>query len=156
MGRALPGAGAAVTARRLLAVAVAGLLAAALAGCSLIEGAIEQQTGTDIELGGASVPADFPSDVPLVEGAIVNGSSGTGPGGEQVWNILINATAADAPAQVAALLEGAGFMSPTATEAPTEGTANLTYVRTDLVVNVVLAKIGEGWTADYTVARTGA
>lgn len=140
--------------RRLTAVVVAGALAFALAGCSLIEGVIEQQTGGEIELGGPSVPADFPADVPLVEGQVVNGSSGTGPGGEQVWNILINATAADAPAQAASLLEGAGFTAPTGAETPTEGTANLTYVRTDLIVNVVLAKVGDAWTANYTVART--
>jgi len=144
-----------VTGRRLATLAAAALLAASLTGCSVIEGIIEQQTGADVEIGGASVPADFPADVPLAEGQVVNGSSGTGPNGEQVWNILITVTAADAPTQIAAQLEGAGFTAPTGAETPSEGTVNLTYVRTDLVVNVVLAKVGDSWTANYTVARTG-
>lgn len=141
--------------RRLTALVAAATLAVTLAGCSVIEGLIEQQTGTDIDLGGASVPADFPADVPLVEGAVVNGSSGTGPNGEKVWNVLINATPTDAPAQIAAQLEGAGFVAPTGGTAPGGDGGTLTYVRTDLVVNVLLAKVGDGWTANYTVARTG-
>jgi hypothetical protein len=63
--------------RRLAAVALAATLLVAapltLTGCSMVEGIIESQTGGDIDLGGTTVPDDFPADVPLADGEIVNG-----------------------------------------------------------------------------------
>ncbi len=38
----------------------------------------------------------------------------------------------------------------------TENGGTLTYTKDDLVVNVLLAKVDSGWTANYTVARTSA
>ena len=125
----------------------------ALTGCSTIEGIIEQQTGGDVDLGGNTVPADFPSEVPLAEGEVVNGSKLTAGGGETVWNVLMNVPDAAAPESIAAQLEGAGFASATTGEV-TESGGTLTYTKDDLVVNVLLGKTGSGWTANYTVART--
>jgi hypothetical protein len=141
---------------RVATVALGALLLVGLStltGCSMIEGLIEQQTGGDVDLGGASVPSDFPADVPLTAGAVVNGSAITSGDGQKVWNVLINATDANAPTTIAAQLEGAGFISPGVGEM-TESGGTLTYTKDDLVVNVLLAKIDDGWTANYTVART--
>lgn len=137
-----------------LALAAALLVGApALTGCAMVEGIIEQQTGGDVDLGGASVPADFPSEVPLADGDVVNGSAITGSGGERVWNVLMNVTDPDAPTTIAAQLEGAGFASAGMGTVGEQG-GTLTYSRDALVVNVLLAKVDTGWTANYTVARS--
>ena len=145
--------------RRALSWALAGVLLVAapmaLSGCSAIEGIIEQQTGGDVDLGGSTVPADFPAEVPLADGTVVNGSAITGGDGQKVWNVLINVTDPNAPTSIAAQLEGAGFVSPGVGQM-TENGGTLTYTKDDLVVNVLLAKVDTGWTANYTVARTSA
>lgn len=123
----------------------------ALTGCAAIEGIIEQQTGGDVDLGGNTVPEDFPADVPLAEGEIVNGSAITGGEGK-VWNVLINVSDPAAPETIAAQLEGAGFTSAGTGEVTDSG-GTLTYMKDDLVVNVLLGKVGSGWTANYTVAQ---
>ncbi len=142
--------------RRLITVALAASLLAvgplALTGCSVVEGVIETQTGGEIDLGGTTVPADFPSDVPLAEGEVVSGTAlGTG-NGEKVWNVLINVTDPAAPEAIATQLEDAGFISP-GTGGVTADGGTLQYTKGVLVVNVVLAKSGEGWSANYTVAQ---
>ncbi|MGB3911799.1 MAG: hypothetical protein WBL06_15135 [Pseudolysinimonas sp.] len=139
-------------------VAAVGLGALLLVGlptvtaCSMIEGIVEQQTGGDVDLGGNTVPEDFPSEVPLAEGDVVNGSQITGGGGETVWNVLMNVSDPSAPDSIAAQLEGAGFTSA-GTGGVTDSGGTITYVKDDLVVNVLLGKTGSGWTANYTVAR---
>lgn len=133
------------------AVLLAGL--PALTGCAAIEGIIEQQTGGDVDLGGNTVPEDFPADVPLAEGEVVNGSKITGGGGETVWNVLLNVSDPAAPDSIAAQLEGAGFSSA-GTGDVTDSGGTLTYTKDNLVVNVLLGKTDTGWTANYTVART--
>lgn len=143
--------------RRLATVALAVTLLAvpfALTGCSMVEGAIESQTGGDVDLGGNTVPEDFPAEVPLAEGDVVIGSKGTAEGGEQLWNVLINVADPEAPDSIAAQLEGAGFTSP-GTGGVTEEGGTLQYLKDNLAVNVLLAKVGDGWTANYTVVVTG-
>lgn len=135
----------------LLLVAAAPLT---LTGCSMVEGIIEQQTGGDVDLGGNTVPADFPTDVPLASGDVVNGSA-ISNGDGKVWNVLINVSDPSAPDSIAAQLEGAGFVAPDGIGGVTDEGGTLTYAKDDLVVNVLLAKTGDGWTANYTVARQG-
>jgi hypothetical protein len=146
-----------VTGRRVAAVALAAALLVAapltLSGCATIEGIIEQQTGGDVDLGGTTVPEDFPAAVPLAEGEIVNGSA-ISNGDGKVWNVLINVADPSAPDSIAAQLEGAGFVSPEGIGGLTGEGGTLTYAKDDLVVNVLLAKSGDGWTANYTVAQS--
>lgn len=125
----------------------------ALTGCAAVEGIIEQQTGGDVDLGGDTVPEDFPADVPLAEGEVVNGSAITAAEGK-VWNVLINASDPAAPDSIAAQLEEAGFTSVGTGEVGDTG-GTLTYTKDKLAVNVLLAKTDSGWTANYTVAETG-
>jgi hypothetical protein len=133
--------------------AVLLVAAPSLTGCAAIEGIIEQQTGGDVDLGGNTVPEDFPAAVPLAEGDVVNGSKITGGGGETVWNVLLNVSDPAAPDSIAAQLEGAGFSSA-GTGGVTDSGGTLTYTKDDLVVNVLLGKTDSGWTANYTVAQT--
>lgn len=140
---------------RVAALALGAMLVVgfpALTGCSMIEGIIEQQTGGDVDLGGNTVPEDFPVDVPLADGDVVNGSKITGGGGETVWNVLMNVSDPAAPDSIAAQLEGAGFTSA-GTGGVTESGGTLTYAKGTLVVNVLLGKTDSGWTANYTVAQ---
>jgi len=137
----------------MLAATVALAAPLTLSGCSVVEGIIENQTGGDIDLGGTTVPEDFPAEVPLAEGDVVNGSAITSDGGERVWNVLLNVADPAAPESIAAQLEAAGFTSPGVGGVTDEG-GTLQYAKDDLVVNVLLAKVGDGWTANYTVARS--
>lgn len=145
-----------MTARRRAGLALAVLLAVAapltLTGCSMVEGIIEQQTGGNVDLGGNTVPADFPAEVPLADGDVVNGSA-ISNGDGKVWNVLINVSDPSAPESIAAQLEGAGFVAPDGIGGVTDEGGTLTYAKDDLVVNVLLAKTGDGWTANYTVAK---
>lgn len=146
-----------MTRRRILTLGLAIVLLVAapltLTGCSMLEGIIEQQTGGDLDLGGASVPDDFPAAVPLAEGDVVNGSA-ISSGDGKVWNVLINVSDPAAPESIAAQLEGVGFVSPQGIGGITDEGGTLTYTKDDLVVNVLLGKVGDGWTANYTVAQS--
>jgi hypothetical protein len=145
---------------RAAVAALAGVLllgvAPALAGCSVVEGVIEQQTGGQVDLGGASVPEDFPAEVPLADGEIVNGSAVTTDAG-RAWNILMNVSDPAAPESIAAQLEGAGFLAAEGMGigGVTEQGGTLAYANTSYVVNVLLGRTDSGWTANYTVARAG-
>lgn len=124
----------------------------ALTGCAAVEGIIEQQTGGDVDLGGNAVPEDFPAEVPLAEGEVVNGSAITAAEGK-VWNVIINVSDPAAPDSIAAQLEAAGFTSAGTGEVTDNG-GTLTYTKDALAVNVLLGKTDSGWTANYTVAQT--
>lgn len=145
--------------RRAAIAVVAGVLllgaAPALAGCAVIEGVVEQQTGGDLDLGGNTLPDDFPSEVPIADGEIINGSAATGANGERIWNVLMNVSDSAAPTSIAAQLEGAGFTTAEGVGGVTDQGGTLAYTNGALVVNVLLAKVDAGWTANYTVARAG-
>ncbi|CAN5528170.1 hypothetical protein BH10ACT7_BH10ACT7_04730 [soil metagenome] len=139
-----------ITISLALVVALAG--APALAGCSVVEGLIEQQTGGDIDLGGTSVPADFPSEVPLIDGDIVNGS-GFATDGTKVWNIIVKVSDGAAFDTIKSQLEGAGFtFNETGSETPEAGTG--VFDGENYGVLVVVAQAGDqGWVANYTVSQ---
>jgi len=106
--------------RLLSGLAVVGAVAAGVSGCNPIaavteqgvEQAIEDATGgnVDIDTGsGASVPADFPSDVPLIDGK-VSSSVSLGTGAEQSWNIVFSVSDANAAyADAVSKLTNAGY-----------------------------------------------
>lgn len=153
MSRPVSRLGASRLATALLAGALVLGAAPALAGCAMIEGVIEQQTGGDLDIGGTTVPDDFPAEVPLASGDVINGSAATGPDGERVWNVLMNVADPEAPTSIAAQLEAAGFATAEGVGGVTEQGGTLTYTNGTFVVNVLLAKVDAGWTANYTVAR---
>lgn len=126
----------------------------ALAGCAVVEGIIEEQTGGDIEIGGTTVPDDFPSEVPLADGEVVNGSAFSGSGGERTWNVLMNVADPAAPDSITAQLEAAGFVA-TGVGGVSESGGTLVFAKLPFAVNVLLGKTDSGWTANYTVVRSG-
>jgi hypothetical protein len=138
----------------IVGLALALLVAPALAGCSVIESTIEQVTGGDVEIGGNTVPEDFPAEVPLTPGDVINGSSAT-KDGAKVWNVTIKVADGVTFDSIAAELEAAGF-------APSNGVgAESTDGQTGLYANdgysVLLSMTTQavvGTIANYTVTAT--
>ena len=137
----------------LLAAALA-LVAPALTGCGLIQNAVEQATGGDVDFGGTSVPTDFPSEVPLIDGEVVSGASAGNSDGK-VWNVTIKVDDVSAFDDIKAQLEGAGFTSSELGGATDQG-ATGTFTKEPYGVFVVVAggDTSEGWVANYTVTSS--
>ena len=140
-----------------LALVLALAIAPSLSGCfgNPIEQIVEGATGGDVSLPGQSVPDDFPSEVPLVDGEVVFGM-GVGNDDGKAWNVTVKVSGIDAADTIKSQLEGAGF---TANEAGIGGTtddgATLVYDNGTYNVLVVVSKDTEnGFVASYTVAET--
>lgn len=92
-----------------IAAAAAGLAVAAgvLTGCSLIEAPVRDLVDQAQEANPlGSVPSDFPSEVPLVEGDVLVGLTPT----EGTWSVTIGVADEAAAEQSVTLLEDAGFV----------------------------------------------
>ncbi len=148
--------------RRLATLLLAGSLITAapmLAGCSLINTVVDSATGGTIPEGlgsGTSVPADFPSEVPLIDGEVVFGLSLPGDNGEKAWNVTINVTGADAFDTITTQFTDAGYEFQSVSNG--DSGASGVFRKDDLTVLVgVAASNGNQWTANYTVtnAETG-
>jgi len=85
------------TTRRIVTLALSGALtlgvAPTLAGCSAeqlvqdaVENAVNDATGLDVDLGGKTLPEDFPTEVSIVSGEI-SLSGALGAGTEKVWTV---------------------------------------------------------------------
>src|SRR5690554_3246737 len=140
--------------RRIWAVVIAAsvLVAPALSGCSFnpIESAIEGATGGNVDIGGTSVPDDFPSEVPLIDGEVVSGF-GVGTAPEKAWNVTIKVPDASALDTIKGQLEGAGFASDI-DDAAIGGLTGGMYSNGTYSVLIVVAEDGNGgWAAAYTV-----
>lgn len=133
------------------ALVVAALLTApALAGCSVVEGAIESATGGEVDLGGKSVPKDFPAEVPLAQGEVVFGL-GAGAKDEKIWNVTIKVPEG-AFDSISAQLTGAGFTQAEGTDQVAEGMGGL-FTSDNYGVLVVVSEDGNGgFVANYTVS----
>ena len=138
---------------RAFAVGIAVLLAPLMVGCSgqQVQEIVGSATGGTVDVGGSSVPADFPSDIPLADGEIVSGNRvGTGDGA--VWNVTITVADPTLPSELITALTDAGFRSTS--DIPgmpdTGGTAALTNDSYGVVL-VVTDNSDNTFTANYTV-----
>jgi len=141
---------------RILALAVLLTTASVgVSGCSLISGVVNEASGGAVDLGGASLPDDFPSAVPLIDGDVVNGSSvGTDPA-SSIFNVTIKTDAADAATaltEATTALEDAGFetsdlVSGAAADASTAGYSDGTWG----VLVVATGEAGSDIIVNYTV-----
>ena len=140
---------------RLLALPVAALLmlgvAPALAGCSF-QTAVKDVTGGNVDIGGDKVPSDFPTSVPLHEGAVVFGA-GVGSGHGKVWNVTVKVKDASAYQDIAKQLTDAGFDGGFGAQGQ-DGGGTGTFSNGDYGVLVVVTEAGSnGWVANYSVSR---
>lgn len=132
------------------AIALSLILTSVLAGCSAIEGIIENATGSQIDLGGQSVPADFPSQVPLANGDVLFGLS-AGKDGEKVWNVTIKVSAG-AFDLISDQLTSAGFALAEGSKEANKGAGGLFTSETHGVLVVVSDDGSNGTVANYTVS----
>jgi hypothetical protein len=138
-----------------LAILIALAVTPALAGCfgNPVESIIEGATGGNVDLGGAKVPDDYPTDkVPLIDGEVVYGL-GLGKDGAKAWNVTIKVSGIDAVDTIKSQLTAVGF---TQTDAPVGGKtgdgATLILESADYGALVVVSKDGKnGFVANYTV-----
>jgi hypothetical protein len=142
------------TSSRLTVAIVAAALAIVptVSACSVnpIESAIEQATGGNVDVGGTSIPDDFPAEVPLIDGEVVS-AFGVGSEAEKAWNVTIKVADASALDTIKSQLEGAGFTSEI-DDAAIGGLTGGMYTNANYGVLVVVAEDGNGgWAASYTL-----
>ena len=142
-----------------LTLAVAGALLVGsplLAGCSLINTVVHNATGQDIPegiTGGQSIPADFPSEVPLIDGDVVFSIAlPAAENGDKAWNVTINVAGSDAFETITTQLTDAGYEYKGISEG--ESGSSGAFRKDGLTVLVAVgAANGDQWTANYTVTN---
>ncbi|MCU1470098.1 MAG: hypothetical protein JWQ39_1247 [Glaciihabitans sp.] len=139
-----------------VAIVVALATAPLLTGCfgNPIQGLVKNATGGKVDLGGTSIPADFPSVVPVYKGKVDSALS-LGSGKKKIWNVSVEVPDANAMNEIKSELSGAGFT--------TDLQGNIGKVGASLIsdnktygVAVVLAKSDKGFIANYTVTPDAA
>ena len=135
------------------------LTAPALAGCAPSIPAGDSASGSgsdsgDAEAGvdGATVPADFPAEIPLIDGEVLSGVS-LGSEGAQVWSVLIAVDDGSAFDEITHQLEGAGFVA-SGLGGTTELGSTGTFSKDPYDISVAVSGGSDvGWAAKYTVAE---
>jgi hypothetical protein len=141
--------------RRAIAVPVALVVALALAptlaGCfgNPVEGIVKGVSGGKVDVGGTTIPSDFPKSVPLYKGTIVSVAA-LGSEKQKIFNIGISVPGPDAMNEIKKQLTAAGFKTEVAGNVGKVG-ASLVTEDKDYGVAVLLAKTGKGYQANYTV-----
>ncbi|NYF10163.1 hypothetical protein HDC94_001319 [Leifsonia sp. AK011] len=136
-----------------IAFVIALAMTPALSGCfgNPVESIIEGATGGEVDLGGSSMPADFPSDqVPVIDGDIIYGGS-IGSGAEKVFNVTVRVSDGAALQQIKDELEAAGFVSQADLGEATNGGTYIASSDAWGVLVVVSENGSDGWVANYTV-----
>ena len=141
-------------------VAALLLAAPALAGCAAnIPGIGDPGNGSsagsgnsDTDVDGLFIPADFPDEIPLIDGEVLSGVS-LGDEGSKVWSVAIIVEDGSAFDEITRQLEEAGFAA-----SGLGGTTDLgstgTFSNDDYQISVVVSGGSDvGWAAKYTVAQ---
>ncbi|MGO4593382.1 hypothetical protein AB4Z18_06115 [Leifsonia sp. 2TAF2] len=141
--------------RRILAVPLVAVLllgaAPALTACSF-QGVVKDVSGGNVDIGGTSVPSDFPKEVPLASGDVVLGA-GLGSGDDKVWNVTVKVDGADAYTAIEKQLTDAGFSGEFGAQGP-KGGGTGTFTNGTYGVLVVVTDAGSnGWVANYSVSK---
>jgi len=135
-----------------VAILSALVLAPTLSGCQVIESVVEGATGGDVQIGGTSIPEGFPSEVPVIDGDIINGSSIT-KNGETVFNVVVKVPDTSVFDTIRSDLEGAGF-APQEGYDMVENNGTITGLFNDGTWSVLIAVTTQdvvGTVANYTV-----
>lgn len=144
-----------VTALALAAALLGG--AATLSGCSLIRDTVDQASGGSVDIGGKSVPADYPKDVvPLTTGDVIYGAKVTTSEGT-AWNVTISVSGREAMQQITTQLTGAGLTATASAGSDATGDT-ATFTKDPYTVIVVVTQPATGdqkgkWVANYTVTK---
>lgn len=133
------------------AIALSLAVTPALAGCSgnPLQTIVKKVTGGNVDIGSASLPDGFPTDVPLYTGKITYGASlGTTP--DVVYNVTMKVKDAAALDEAKKLLEDAGFTIQAQGAATADG-GTIIAESDKYGVLLVVAKDADGFIANYSV-----
>lgn len=143
--------------RRRITIPIAIVLAVSsvplLTGCfgNPIQGALNAATGGKVNLGGGSLPSDFPSSIPVYKGKI-DSALGLGSGSKKVWNVTVELPSGDAVNDIKSALTGAGF---TVDESGSIGKSGASLVADNKTYGVLIVATEDTakkqWIANYTV-----
>jgi len=141
--------------RRLLALPLAAALllgaTPALTACSF-QGVVKDVSGGNVDIGGTSVPSDFPKEVPLASDDVVFGAA-LGSGEDKVWNVTVKVSGSDAYSAIGTQLTDAGFDGQFAAQGGNGGGTG-TFTNGTYGVLVVVTDAGSnGWVANYSVSK---
>lgn len=144
-----------VAALTLAAVLLAG--GSVLGGCSVVRNAVDSASGGKVDIGGTSVPKDYPKeDVPLIDGKVVYGVGAAGAGG-RVWNVTIAVKDRTATQAITTQLTGAGFTATASAGSDATGdTASFAKGPYSVIVAVSNPTGKSQWLANYTVTKVDA
>ncbi|MBX3067583.1 MAG: hypothetical protein KF844_02910 [Cryobacterium sp.] len=122
------------------------------AGGNPVRDAIKNATGGKLDVGGTSVPDDFPKEVPIASGKVLfAGAIDTEDG--RVWNLTIQASGIADFDGIVSQFEGAGFKSETM-GIESESTKTAILSKDNLGVLLVVSKDSkDNWVANYTVTK---
>jgi len=138
-----------------LALAAVLITAPLLGGCSIISNFLPGGSGGGLPGGvipGQSVPSDFPSEVPLIDGDVLLGLSIPGDNGEKAWNVTVKVDGVDAWDTIKGQFEDAGFEYREFTAATDKG-AGGAFTKDPFSAVVVVSSDQDNWTANYTVTN---
>jgi hypothetical protein len=129
------------------------LTAPVLAGCSAdqVQSLVGDASNGTIDVGGTTVPDDFPAEVPLATGEVASaGRVGAGTG--KVWNITITVADAAAPATISEQLIAAGFASTTNIPGIPDMGGSAAFANDTYAVALIVSENSDGtFAANYTV-----
>ncbi|QDZ14378.1 hypothetical protein [Humibacter ginsenosidimutans] len=140
--------------RALVALPLAAVLAfgtvGALSGCSL-QGVVRDISHGHVDVARKTVPADFPTEVPLADGEVLYGAT-VGSSDGKLWNVTIRVHDPNALATIEDQLADAGFTRDQHDTAAKAGSA--AYTKKPYSVLVVVARDGaREHVANYTVTE---
>jgi hypothetical protein len=124
-----------------------------LTGCfgNPIQGALNAATGGKVNLGGGSLPSDFPSAVPVYKGKI-DSALGLGSGDKKVFNVTVELPNGNAINDIKSELAGAGFKTD---ESGTIGDSGASIIADNKKYGVLVVATEDTstkkWIANYTV-----
>jgi hypothetical protein len=138
-----------------LAIAASLVVLPALTGCTgIINGIVNQASGGQVDLGGQSVPASFPSEIPLISGEIIYGLAITPDDGADGWSVIVKVDGVGAIDTITAQMEAAGFVKNETIGGTTDEGATAAFESANYNVLVAIANDStSGSVATYTVAE---
>ena len=126
------------------------LLLPLLTGCGMIEGAISEATGGDVDVSIGSLPESWPAEIPVTDGDIIGGGTAE-TDGEPAWNLTVK-TSTNVFDAISAQLTEAGFTA--VDTGPLEGSDNVSggaFNNDAYSVLVGVSGDGDAWVVNYTV-----
>jgi hypothetical protein len=139
-----------VVAASALVLALAGMPMLAGCGANPVESIVKQATGGKVDVGGTTVPSDFPKRIPLEKGSVVS-SVGIGSGTKKSWNVSIRVTGGDPSGAIRAALKKAGFRIEIDSGSVAADSGAFLADDADYGVAIGVTKDGKGYIVNYTV-----